>query len=112
MKIVGQYTVTFFVVVKGLFNKMIIGIDVLQELSADINLQKKEIQFIINQKMVTANLHQQHTNHEQVKIVNMITATDELQEQQDYSTKTTNTGFQKKKLENIGLFILVDFYFS
>jgi hypothetical protein len=36
-------------------------------------------------------------NHEQVKIVNMINATDELQEQQDYSLETTNTGFQKKK---------------
>jgi hypothetical protein len=96
MKIVGQCTNAVFVVVKGLVNEMIIGIDVLQELSADINLQKRQIQFVINQKTITANLHQQHTTHEQVKIVNMITATDE----EDYSSETTNIAFQKK-LENV-----------
>jgi hypothetical protein len=54
-------------------------------------------------------------NHEQVKIVNMKNATDELQEQQDFSLETTNTVFQKKNgkhVELLGLFILVYFYFS
>jgi hypothetical protein len=58
LKIAEKYTNAVFVVAKGLVNDMMLGIDILQVLSENINRQNKEIQLGINQKRLTINLHQ------------------------------------------------------
>jgi hypothetical protein len=92
---IAGYDLDFvFVVVKGLINDMIVGIDILQTLSADINLAERKMSIKIRQNIATVNLerHLPQKKNIQVRRMYLLAATnmDENYEEEMQSVMTSD----------------------